>query len=96
MSSKASVKKNNLQRRIEAEGFRSVIPCNRCVRLHHTCFRIGDSTRCSEYVRASGSVKCVMPNPTYSDAEWRRLVKLQEEITEERRAALAKVMRLKR
>ncbi|KAJ5471896.1 hypothetical protein N7539_008839 [Penicillium diatomitis] len=44
-----------------------------------------------------------MSKPTYSDAEWRRLVKMQEEIAEARRQALiasqeamAKVMRLER
>ncbi|BCR90160.1 uncharacterized protein ACHE_60046A [Aspergillus chevalieri] len=89
------VRKNVLRQRIESEGFRAVIPCDRCVRLHKVCFKSESSDRCSECVRGSG-VKCEMSKPTYSDAEWRRLVKLQQQIAEERRDALAKVMRLER
>lgn len=93
MSSKAAVRKNALRQRIESEGFRAAIPCDRCVRLHKTCLKIKGSDRCSECIRGSG-VKCEMSKSTYSDAEWKRLVKLQQQIAEERRNALAKVMRL--
>jgi hypothetical protein len=96
MSSKASVKKNKLADRISDEGYRSVIPCERCVRLHKVCVRVDSSDRCGPCVGAGGKAKCVMSPPSYTDAEWRRLVKLQQEIAAERRAALAKVMRLER
>ncbi|KAJ5543042.1 hypothetical protein N7461_009045 [Penicillium sp. DV-2018c] len=95
MSSKASVKKNRLCQRIEEEGYRSLNPCVRCVRLHKVCFKLDNSGRWSECVRA-GNSKCAMSKPTYSNSEWRRLVKMQQQIAEERRAALAKVMRLER
>jgi hypothetical protein len=102
MSSKASVKKNRLCQRIEEEGYRSLNPCVRCVRLHKVCFKSDNSDRCSECVRA-GNSKCAMSKPTYSDSEWRRLVEMQRKIAEERRLALiasqeamAKVMRLER
>lgn len=96
MSSKASIKKNKLADRISDEGYRSVVPCERCVRLHKTCIRMDSSDCCGSCVSAGSKAKCVMSPPSYSDTEWRRLVKLQQEIAAERCAALAKVMRLKR
>jgi hypothetical protein len=96
MSSKASVRKNALTRRIEDEGFQSVIPCERCVRLKRVCVRADYSDRCSDYVRAGGGVKCAMPTPTFTDAEWRRLVKSQNQIEEEEEAILAKLLRLRK
>jgi hypothetical protein len=69
MSSKASVRKNALTRRIEDEGFQSVIPCERCVRLKRVCVRADYSDRCSNCVRAGGGVKCAIPTPTFTDAE---------------------------
>jgi hypothetical protein len=74
ISSKASVKKNRLYQRIEEEGYRSVLPCDRCVRLHKICFRSDDSDRYSECIR-TGNSKCAISKPTYLDAEWRRLMK---------------------
>lgn len=96
MSSKASIRKNALTRRIEDEGFQSVIPCERCVRLKRVCIRADCSDRCSDCVRAGGGVKCVMPTPTFTDAEWRRLVKSQNQIEEEEEAILAKLLRLRK
>ncbi|KAI2786724.1 hypothetical protein POX_g09116 [Penicillium oxalicum] len=96
MSSKASVRKNALTRCIEDEGFQSVIPCERCVRLKRVCIRADCSDRCGDCVRAGGGVKCMMPSPSFTDAEWRRLVKSQNQIEEEEEAILAKLLRLRK
>jgi hypothetical protein len=37
-----------------------------------------------------------MSKPTYSDAEWRRLMKARQALREEEEAALAKLLRLKK
>lgn len=103
MSSKSSVRKSRLSARFEEEGYRSVVPCIRCVRLKRVCVRSDHSDRCADCVKGGGGVKCIMSQPSYSDAEWRRLVKVQEQIAEERRRAIqasqeamAKVLRLER
>lgn len=95
MSLKASIKKNRLCQRIEEEGYKSVLPCDRCVRLHKICFRSESSDRYSECVRA-GNSKCAMSKPTFSDAEQRRLMKARQVLQEEEEAALAKLLRLKK
>lgn len=94
--SSASVQKAKLHRLIEEEGFQAVHPCDRCIRLNKSCIKSDRSERCSECVRAGGCAKCKMSKITYSDAEWKRLVKMQKDIAEERRKVLAKLMRLER
>jgi hypothetical protein len=69
MSSKASVRKNALTRRIEDKGFRSAIPCKRYVRLKRVCIRADYSDRYSDCVCGSGGVKCTILNPTFTNAE---------------------------
>jgi hypothetical protein len=93
MSSKSSIKKYSLARRIEDEGFVMVFPCTRCARLHKTCIKSEGSDRCSECIKTPGT-KCVDSETTFSDKEWRRLVAAQSKIEEERRATLAKLLRL--
>ncbi|KAJ5381030.1 uncharacterized protein N7496_003458 [Penicillium cataractarum] len=88
MSSKASVRKNALTRRIEDEGFESVVPYDRYVRLKRACIRADCSDRCSDCVRGGGGVKCAISNPTFTDSEWRRLVKSQNSLEEEEEAIL--------
>ncbi|KAJ5726503.1 uncharacterized protein N7483_007860 [Penicillium malachiteum] len=90
--SSSGISGSKLQDRIATQGFHSIVPYDRCVRLHKTC------------VRGGGKVKCVMSStPSYSEAEWRKLVKMQADIAEQRRAALeasqeamARLMRLDR
>lgn len=103
MSSNSSVRKNKLSARIEEEGYHSVVPCDRCVRLNRICVRADCSDRCSDCVKGGGGVKCIMSNPTFTDAEWRRLVKSQnsleaeeERILAEQEQMLAKLMRLRK
>ena len=38
----------------------------------------------------------MMPSPSFTDAEWRRLVKSQNQIEEEEEAILAKLLRLRK
>ncbi len=95
MSSSSSVRKKNLCRRIEDEGFLAVFPCERCIRLHKVCIKSESSDRCSECVKTNG-VRCKMPDPSFSDAEWKRLVKAQNSIEEEEEVILAKLLRLRK
>ena len=85
---------DKLHNRIAAQGFHSVIPCNNCVRLYKICIKSELSARYSECVRGGGKVKCTMSRPTYTDADWRKLVKMQQDIASQRKKALAQVMRL--
>ena len=94
MSSKSSIKKNRLASRIEEEGFISVFPCIRCARLHKVCVKSEGSDRCSECVRMNKS-NCADSEMSFSDKDWRKLVAAQQKIEEERRAILAKLLRLK-
>jgi hypothetical protein len=41
-------------------------------------------------------MKCTIPESTFSDAEWRRLVKFQNKLEEEEEEALAKLLRLRK
>jgi hypothetical protein len=91
-----SISKDKLYKRIKAEGFESLIPCDRCVRLDRTCFRLSSSVRYSSYISASSRMKCTIPESTFSDAEWRRLVKFQNKLEEEEEEALAKLLRLRK
>jgi hypothetical protein len=75
ISSKASIKKNRLYYRIEEEGYRVVSPYDRYVRLYKSYVKSGSSDRYSEYIRVSNS-KYVISKLTYSDTEWRRLMKI--------------------
>jgi hypothetical protein len=76
MPSESSVRKNRLADRIKDEGYRSVMPYKRYIRLYKSYIRVDNSDRCGAYVRVGGKVKCVMLTLLYSDVEWRRLVKL--------------------
>jgi hypothetical protein len=96
MSVVLSISKDKLHKRIKVEGFESLIPYDRCVRLDRTCFRLSSSVRCSGCVSASGRVKCTIPESTFSDAEWRRLVKFQNKLEEEEEEALTKLLRLRK
>ncbi|KAJ5225129.1 hypothetical protein N7468_006354 [Penicillium chermesinum] len=89
MVCRSSVRKNNLTTRIEEEGFRAVIPCERCVRLKRVCFRAECSDKCLGCIAGGGRAKCVMSKPTYSDAEWRKLVKMQQEIAAQRKESVS-------
>lgn len=93
---KSSVRKNQLVERISEEGYHSVVPCDRCVRLKRVCVRADCSDRCGDCVKGGGGVKCEMSNPTFTDAEWRRLVKSQNSLEEEEEAILAKLLRLRK
>lgn len=95
MSSDSSVKKNKLASRIKAEGFELCFPCDRCARLRKPCFKSSSSDRCNECVKAGG-VRCTMPESSFSDAEWKRLVKAQNSLEEEEEVALAKLLRLRK
>jgi hypothetical protein len=95
MASKASIQKNNLARKIEDQGFIMVSPCVRCARLGKKCVKSEGSDRCSECVK-EGRTRCVESKPSFTDAEWRRLVQAQDLIKEEEERLLAKLMRLRK
>lgn len=103
MPSKSSIRKNNLTSRFEQEGFHSAIPCSECVRLRRACVRADFSSRCLGCVKIGGRVSCEMSQPSFTDAEWRRLVRSQNKIKEEEEALLvaqqemmAKLLRLRK
>ncbi|KAJ5129195.1 uncharacterized protein N7515_004266 [Penicillium bovifimosum] len=96
MSSSLSVGHRKLHQLIEDEGFESVTPCRRCVSLNKTCIRSDRSLRCNNCVRGGGKIKCEMPESTFSDAEWRRLIKFQNSLESEEEELLAKVLRLRK
>ncbi|KAJ5721156.1 uncharacterized protein N7483_009090 [Penicillium malachiteum] len=94
--SSSGVSSRKLHQLIEDEGFKSFLPCVRCTRLRHACIRSDRSKSCSCCVRAGRGIKCEMPERTFTDSEWRRLVRAQDEVAEKCREALAAVMRLDR
>ena len=102
MSSKISkpkssaVRKGELLRKISDNGFAMVFSCIRCARLGKTCVKSDDSDRCSECVKEGGRSRCVEMKPSYSDAEWRRLVRAQHSIKDEEEALLSKLLRLRK
>ena len=67
--SKSSVRKNKLSVRIEEEGYYSVIPCNRYIRLNRICIRANYSDCCSDCIRGGGSVKYTISYPSFTDTE---------------------------
>ena len=95
MSSSSSIKKNKLADWIKVEGFELCFPCDRCAHLHKPCFKSLSSDCCNECVKA-GSSRCIMPESSFSDAEWKRLVKAQNSLEEEEEVALAKLLRLRK
>lgn len=72
-----------------------VFPCTHCVRLHKKCVKSDNSVQCSECVRADGR-KCVELKPSYTEAEWNRLIQAQEKLREEEEIAMAKILRLRK
>lgn len=82
MASKASVQKKSLARKIEDQGFIMISSCVRCARLNKNCIKSEDSDRCSECVR-EGRSRCVESKPSFTDAEWRRLVAVQQKLRDE-------------
>lgn len=95
MSSRSSVIKNSLCRKIEDNGFVMVFPCERCLRLKRSCIKLEGSSRCSECVKANGC-KCVDSKMSFSDSEWRRLVAAQNKIEEDEELLLNKLIRLRK
>ena len=93
MSSSSSIKKNKLADQIKVEGFKLCFPCNCCACLHKPCFKLSSSNHCNKYVKAGGAC-CIMPESSFSDAEWKCLVKMQNSLEEEEEVALAKLLYL--
>jgi hypothetical protein len=52
------------------------------------CIKSGSDDKCNYCICGGGSVKYVMSRPSYSDAEWRKLIKIQADIAEQRYATL--------
>jgi hypothetical protein len=95
MASKASIRKNNLARKIEDQGFIMVSPCVHCACLGKKCVKSEESDRCSECVK-EGRTRYIELKPSFTDAEWRRLVQAQDSIKEEEEKLLAKLMHLQK
>jgi hypothetical protein len=68
-----------------------VSPCVRCARLGKKCVKSEGSDCYSECVK-EGRTCCVESKPSFTDAEWRRLVQAQDSIKEEEEKLLAKLM----
>lgn len=94
--SSSGVSGRKLHQLIESEGFESLVPCLRCVSQHKTCVRSDRSKRCAGCNQAGGSVKCEMPKESFTDAEWRRLLRFQSSLDEEEEEVLARLLRLKK
>lgn len=101
--SSSGVSSRKLHQLIEHEGFESLVPCLRCVAQNKTCIRSGRSHRCAACNRAGGTIKCEMPTESFTDAEWRRLLRSQssleseeEAILEAQQEMLAKLARLRK
>ncbi|KAJ5736615.1 uncharacterized protein N7483_001740 [Penicillium malachiteum] len=73
---------------IENKGFESLIPCLRCSSLDKICVFSERSKHCSEYNCAKGTVRCEMLRETFTDAEWRRLLKSQSSLDAEEEALI--------
>ena len=91
MSSSSSVKKNKLANQIKVEGFKLCFPCNHCACLHKLCFKLLSSDHCNKCVKADGTC-CTMPESSFSDAEWKHLVKAQNLLEEEEEVVLVKLL----
>ena len=84
--SRSAVRKDNLRRRIEEEGFVMTLPCTRCARLGKSCIKTEGSNRCSECVKAT-NCRCETSEASFSDAEWRRLVRAQQKLEDDEERA---------
>ena len=91
MSSSSSIKKNKLANQIKVEGFELCFPCNHYTHLYKLCFKLLLSDCCNKCVKA-GSLYCIMPELSFSDAEWKCLMKVQNSLEEEEEVALAKLL----
>ena len=101
--SSPGVLNRKLHQLIDHEGFEALVPCLRCTRLNHVCVRSDRSKLCSCCVRAGRGTKCEMPSQSFTDAEWRRLLKSQtalrkqeEELLDAQAEIIAKLMRIRK
>ena len=74
MSSSSSIKKNKLADQIKIKGFKLYFPCDCCACLYKLCFKLSSSDYCNKCVKAGG-IHCIMPESSFSNAEWKYLVK---------------------
>ena len=95
MSSSSSIKKNKLADWIKVEGFKLCFPCDYCAHLHKLCFKLLSSNHCNKCVKAGGMC-CIMPESSFSDTEWKCLVKAQNSLEEEEEVVLAKLLCLQK
>ena len=95
MSSSSSIKKNKLADQIKAKGFKLCFPCDHCACLHKPCFKSLSSNCCNKCVKAGGMC-CIIPESSFSDAEWKCLVKAQNSLEEEEEVVLAKLLCLQK
>lgn len=91
LSLRSSIRQAIVCRQIAEEGFESTTSCLRCVRLNKVCVLLPESSdKCGSCVSGGNRAKYEMPEPTYSDTEWRKLIKAREE------ELLAKLLRLRK
>lgn len=95
MASKASVRKKSLAQKIEDQGFIMAFPCIRCARLGKEYIKSESSDRCSECVR-EGCSYYVESKLSFTDAEWRRLICVQNSIKEQEEELLMKLLHLQK
>ena len=93
MSSSSSIKKNKLANQIKVEGFKLCFPCNCYTCLYKPCFKSLLSDHYNECVKA-GSSHCIISESSFSDAEWKHLVKTKNSLEEEEEVVLAKLLHL--
>lgn len=95
MSSSSFIKKNKLANQIKAEGFELCFPCDCYAYLYKPYFKLLSSDYCNKYVKAGGTC-CTMPKSSFSNAEWKHLVKAQNSLKEEKEVVLAKLLHLQK
>ena len=93
MSSSSSIKKNKLADWIKAEGFKLCFSCDCCTYLYKLYFKLLLSNHCNKCVKA-GSLYYIIPESSFSNTEWKHLMKVQNSLKEEEEVVLAKLLYL--
>ena len=62
------------------------LPCTHCARLGKSCIKTEGLNCCSECVKVT-NCHCEMSEASFSDAEWRHLVRAQQKLEDDKEQA---------
>ena len=62
------------------------LPCTHCARLGKSCIKTEGLNCCSECVKVT-NCHCEMSEASFSDAEWRHLVRAQQKLEDDKERA---------